>query len=74
MNINVTRSIAATASVDVDDAVGVEKKHWFVAIVNHNSEKTPPHVLQNRAMNVSWPHRERHVCGGMASGPWWTAW
>lgn len=39
MNINVTRSIAATASVDVDDAVGVEKKHWFVAIVNHNSEK-----------------------------------
>lgn len=23
----------------VDEAVGVEKRHWFVAIVNHNSEK-----------------------------------
>lgn len=23
----------------VDDAVGVPKSHWFVAIVNHNSEK-----------------------------------
>lgn len=23
----------------VDDAVGVSKSHWFVAIVNHNSEK-----------------------------------
>lgn len=29
----------STATDVVDDAVGVEKSYWFVAIVNHNSEK-----------------------------------
>lgn len=34
----VTKDIPTTAYV-VDDAVGMAKKHWFVAIVNHNAEK-----------------------------------
>jgi len=34
----VTKCVASVTDV-VDDAVGVEKSYWFVAIVNHNSEK-----------------------------------
>ncbi len=34
----------------VDDAVGVEKSYWFVAIVNHNSEKRSSEKLNN--MNI----------------------
>lgn len=35
---HIPNSVAPVTDV-VDDAVGVEKSHWFVAIVNHNSEK-----------------------------------
>ncbi len=31
----------------VDDAVGVKKSHWFVAIVNHNSEKQSSEKLND---------------------------
>ncbi len=34
----------------VDDAVGVEKSYWFVAIVSHNSEKQSSGKLDN--MNI----------------------
>jgi len=34
----------------VDDAVGVEKNYWFVAIVNHNSEKQSSEKLN--ALNI----------------------
>lgn len=34
----VAKSVAPVTDV-VDDAVGVPKSYWFVAIVNHNSEK-----------------------------------
>lgn len=34
----ILNSVAPVTDV-VDDAVGVEKSYWFVAIVNHNSEK-----------------------------------
>jgi transcription antitermination factor NusG len=37
-NINVVNSVAAVPK-GVDDAVGVGKKQWFIAIVNRNSEK-----------------------------------
>ncbi|MDE7420455.1 MAG: UpxY family transcription antiterminator [Muribaculaceae bacterium] len=37
-NTIVNKDISPVTDV-VDDAVGVEKSHWFVAIVNHNSEK-----------------------------------
>ena len=35
----VDKNIVSTATDVVDDAVGVPKSYWFVAIVNHNSEK-----------------------------------
>jgi len=31
-------TVTAPASSDVDGAVGMERSHWYVAIVNHNSE------------------------------------
>jgi len=34
-----TSNIVASVADVVDDAVGVDKNYWFVAIVNHNSEK-----------------------------------
>lgn len=36
-----------TATDVVDDAVGVSKSHWYVAIVNHNSEKQCSDKLSN---------------------------
>lgn len=39
MNTNKTDHIVPAATDVVDDAVGMGKSHWFVAIVNHNSEK-----------------------------------
>ena len=38
----------ATVSVDVDGAGGVPDRHWFVAIVNHNSERKTADVLSSR--------------------------
>lgn len=43
-----TGSIFSAGSNDVDDAVGVPKAQWFVAIVNHNSEKTVYDKLTNQ--------------------------
>lgn len=37
-DLHTTSSVAPVTNV-VDDAVGVEKNSWFVAIVNHHSEK-----------------------------------
>lgn len=39
MSTNTIDDTVSTATHVVDDAVGVTKSHWFVAIVNHNSEK-----------------------------------
>ncbi len=39
MSANTTDNKVPAAANVVDDAVGVSKGHWFVAIVNHNSEK-----------------------------------
>lgn len=36
----------AAATDGVDDAVGVEKSQWFVAIVNHNTEKSCAEKLE----------------------------
>lgn len=40
MSANTVTNDVSTATYVVDDAVGVEKKCWFVAIVNRNAEKT----------------------------------
>lgn len=37
----------STVSQDVDDAVGVAGKHWFVAIVNHNTEHAAAEKLDS---------------------------
>lgn len=39
MNVEKVAAQVSTVSDGVGDAVGVEKSYWFVAIVNHNSEK-----------------------------------
>lgn len=47
-----------TTTQKVDDAVGVpsiEKKEWFVAIVNNRSEKKYAQVLQNEGYDVFVP-------------------
>ncbi len=45
----ISNSVLPVADV-VDSAVGVEKSHWFVAIVHHNSEKQSSGKLND--MNV----------------------
>ena len=42
MSIDIdNKSVAAAPEAEgVGDAVGMERRHWFVAIVNHNSEKS----------------------------------
>jgi len=45
----ISNSVSPVTDV-VDDAVGVEKSYWFVAIVNHNSEKQTSEKLSN--MNI----------------------
>ncbi len=40
MNTNTVTCDVSTAAHVVDDAVGVEKSYWFVAIVRNNSEKS----------------------------------
>lgn len=46
---HISNSVSPVTDV-VDDAVGVEKSHWFVAIVNHNSEKQSSKKLND--MNI----------------------
>lgn len=45
MSANTVTNDVSTAAYVVDDAVGVEKSCWFVAIVNHNAEKTSAEKL-----------------------------
>lgn len=39
MSTNAVTNSVSTAAYVVDDAVGMKKSYWYVAIVNHNSEK-----------------------------------
>lgn len=45
----------STATNVVDDAVGVSKKYWFVAIVNHNSEKQSSQKLSKMGVSNYLP-------------------
>ncbi len=47
VNTNTLDSRGATMSEDVGDAGGVTERHWYVAIVNHNTEKNTAERLQN---------------------------
>ena len=52
------KNLRETTTQKVDDAVGVpniEKKEWFVAIVNNRSEKKYAQVLQNEGYEVFVP-------------------
>lgn len=40
MSANIDNNGVSTAAYVVDDAVGVARGYWFVAIVNHNAEKS----------------------------------
>ena len=46
MSANIVTNDVSTAAYVVDDAVGVEKSYWFVAIVNHNAEKVAAEKLE----------------------------
>lgn len=46
MSANTVTNSGSTATYVVDDAVGVAKSYWFVAIVNHNSEKSASEKLE----------------------------
>lgn len=49
-----TNRVAPATNV-VDDAVGVAKRHWFVAIVNHNSEKLSADKLEKMGITTYLP-------------------
>ncbi len=53
-------NIAQPVTDVVDDAVGVEKKYWFVAIVNHNSEKQSSEKLNNMSIENYLPTQTEH--------------
>lgn len=46
MSANTVTNNGSTAAYVVDDAVGVAKSYWFVAIVNHNTEKSASEKLE----------------------------
>lgn len=48
----------AAASQNVDDAVGVSKKKWYIAIVNNRSEKSTAEKLSNLGVENYLPTQE----------------
>lgn len=50
-------SLASVTNV-VDDAVGVPKRHWYVAIVNRNSEKQSAEKLEKLGVETYVPIQE----------------
>lgn len=55
MSANIATNDTSTATHVVDDAVGVEKSYWFVAIVNHNAEKSAAEKLEKLKINHYLP-------------------
>lgn len=55
MSANIATNDTSTATYVVDDAVGVEKSYWFVAIVNHNAEKAAAEKLEKLKINHYLP-------------------
>lgn len=49
---------AAAATIDVGDAVGVPRSHWFVAIVKNNTEKSVAEKLVATGINIYLPTQE----------------
>lgn len=50
----------STATDAVDDAVGVEKSYWFVAIVNNNSEKATSEKLDKLGIENYLPIQKEY--------------
>ena len=50
---NQTNPITPVTDV-VDGAVGVEETHWYVAIVNNNSERSVAERLKDRGMEGAY--------------------
>ncbi|WP_289857088.1 UpxY family transcription antiterminator [uncultured Muribaculum sp.] len=48
MSANQDSAMVTPAATCVDGAVGVDKKHWFVAVVNHNTEKVSAEKLMKQ--------------------------
>lgn len=55
MSANIDSHEVSTATDVVDDAVGVAKSYWFVAIVNHNSEKQSSEKLSKMGIGNYLP-------------------
>ena len=54
-NVQTNQMNLVTPVTDVvDGAVGVEKRHWFLAIVNNHSERKTAERLQDKSMNCAY--------------------
>ena len=60
MTIAHDTNLISTAANVVDDAVGMEKKYWFVAIVNHNTEKIVAKKLKKLEIEYYLPTQSEY--------------
>lgn len=62
MSANTVTNDVSTAAYVVDDAVGVPETNWFVALVNHNTEKASAEKLVKMGLECYVPVQEEiHV-------------
>lgn len=66
MNIQANNDSFSTVPDGVDDAVGVEKANWYVAIVNNRSEKYLPKSCRKRGMKPM-SHRKKSIDFGVTA-------
>ena len=60
MSIQVNNNRFSTVPDGVDDAVGVEKANWYVAIVNNRSEKVTAEKLSNEGYEAYVASQEEY--------------
>lgn len=60
MNIQANNDSFSTVPDGVDDAVGVEKANWYVAIVNNRSEKVTAEKLSNEGYEAYVASQEEY--------------
>lgn len=58
MNANAAQKRVSTAPDGVDDAVGMERRSWYVAVVNNNSEKKVLARLEQAGYECYLPTQE----------------
>ncbi|WP_305388361.1 hypothetical protein [uncultured Muribaculum sp.] len=66
MNIQANNDSFSTVPDGVDDAVGVEKANWYVAIVNNRSEKSRPKSYPTKDTKPMSHHKKNIDFGATA--------